>query len=54
MSGTRWKLFRLAGIPVYLDASWLIIVTLLTLSLSGPRMYFPSRGQTEPNFRARS
>jgi Zn-dependent protease len=35
MSGTRWKLFCLEGIPIYVDASWLIIVTLLTLSLSG-------------------
>jgi Zn-dependent protease/CBS domain-containing protein len=35
MFRTRWKVFRLVGIPIYIDASWLIIATLLTLSLSG-------------------
>lgn len=34
MFGTRWRLFRLLGIPISLDASWLIILALLTLSLS--------------------
>src|SRR5205807_3741679 len=33
MFGTRWRLFRLLGIPISLDASWLIILALLTLSL---------------------
>ena len=33
MFGTRWRLFRLLGIPVSADASWLIILALLTLSL---------------------
>jgi Zn-dependent protease/CBS domain-containing protein len=34
MFGTRWRLFRLLGIPISLDASWLIILALLTLSLA--------------------
>jgi Zn-dependent protease/CBS domain-containing protein len=34
MSGTRWQLFRLFGIPVSIDASWLIILALLTWTLS--------------------
>jgi Zn-dependent protease/CBS domain-containing protein len=38
MFGTRWRLFRLLGIPIYVDASWLIIFALLTLSLAN---FFP-------------
>src|SRR5690242_20284692 len=34
MFGTRWRVFRLLGIPISLDASWLIILALLTLSLA--------------------
>ncbi|HLJ92496.1 MAG TPA: site-2 protease family protein [Gemmataceae bacterium] len=34
MFGTRWRIFRLLGIPISLDASWLIILALLTLSLA--------------------
>ncbi len=34
MFGMRWRLFRLRGIPIYVDASWLIILALLTLSLA--------------------
>ena len=35
MFGTlRWRLFRLMGIPISVDASWLIILALLTLSLA--------------------
>ncbi len=30
MFGTRWPLFRLLGIPIRVDASWLIILALLT------------------------
>ncbi len=30
---TRWRLFRLLGIPISLDASWLIILALLTWTL---------------------
>lgn len=46
MFRTRWQPFRLLGIPVYLDASWLIILALLTLSLASVfpgllRDYFP-------------
>jgi hypothetical protein len=33
MFGTRWRLFRLLGIPINLDASWLIILALLTWTL---------------------
>jgi Zn-dependent protease/CBS domain-containing protein len=35
MFGRRWTLFRLHGIPVSLDASWLVILALLTLSIGG-------------------
>src|SRR5665647_985344 len=46
MFGTRWRLFRLLGIPVSVDASWLIILALLTLSLASGfpallHQYFP-------------
>jgi Zn-dependent protease/CBS domain-containing protein len=34
MFGSRWRLFRLFGIPISLDASWLIIVALLTWTLA--------------------
>jgi Zn-dependent protease/CBS domain-containing protein len=34
MFGKGWKLFRLLGIPISVDASWLIILALLTLSFS--------------------
>jgi Zn-dependent protease/CBS domain-containing protein len=34
MGGTRWRLFRLLGIPISIDPSWLIILALLTLSLA--------------------
>lgn len=34
MFGKRWRLFRLAGIPISVDASWLIILALVTMSLS--------------------
>lgn len=34
MFTTRWQPFRLLGIPVSIDASWLIILALLTLSLA--------------------
>lgn len=39
MFGTRWRLVRLLGIPISVDASWLIILALLTLSLAN---VFPS------------
>ena len=46
MFGTRRKVFRLLGIPISVDASWLVILALLTLSLASafPSMlhdYFP-------------
>jgi Zn-dependent protease/CBS domain-containing protein len=46
MFGTRWKLFRLIGIPISVDASWLVILALLTLSITTDfagltRTYFP-------------
>lgn len=33
MFDTRWQLFRLLGIPISLDASWLVILALLTWTL---------------------
>jgi Zn-dependent protease len=35
MFGARWRLFRLAGIPISLDASWLVILALITWTLRG-------------------
>jgi Zn-dependent protease len=34
MFGARWQLFRLLGIPIHLDISWLIILLLLTATLA--------------------
>src|SRR4051794_23812064 len=34
MFSTRWRLFRLLGIPISLDASWLIILALLTWTMA--------------------
>lgn len=34
MFGARWTLFRLLGIPINIDASWLVILALLTWTLS--------------------
>lgn len=34
MFGKRWRLFHLLGIPISVDASWLIILALLTWTLS--------------------
>lgn len=33
MTGTRWKLFQVRGIPIRIDASWLLIFGLLAMSL---------------------
>ncbi len=46
MFGTRWRLFRLLGIPISVDASWFVILALLTLSIATDfagltRAYFP-------------
>lgn len=35
MFTTRWQLFRLCGIPLYVHPSWLLILALVTLSLTG-------------------
>jgi Zn-dependent protease len=47
MFGMRWRLFRLLGIPISVDISWLLILALLTLSFAEgfPTLlheYFPS------------
>jgi Zn-dependent protease/CBS domain-containing protein len=47
MFGPRWRLFRLLGIPVSVDASWLIILALLTMTMAGVfpdlmKTYFPA------------
>jgi Zn-dependent protease/CBS domain-containing protein len=34
MFTARWRLFRVFGIPIFVDASWLIILALLTWTLS--------------------
>ncbi len=33
MFAARWRLFRLLGIPIYLDITWLIVLFLITASL---------------------
>ena len=53
MFGPRWRLFRLLGIPVSLDASWLIILALLTLSFATGfpailQEYFPGGAPLAP------
>jgi Zn-dependent protease/CBS domain-containing protein len=55
MFGNRWQLIRLAGIPISVDASWLIILALLTLSLASgfPTIlhnYFPSTQHELPSY----
>jgi Zn-dependent protease len=54
MFGRRWRLFRLCGIPVSLDASWLIILALLTFSIASlfPALmhdYFADTAPTLPS-----
>ena len=45
MFGNRWRLFRLLGIPISLDASWLIILALVTWTLASVfRNALPSAG----------
>ncbi len=34
MFGTRWRIMRLLGIPISIDASWLIIIALLTVLIA--------------------
>jgi Zn-dependent protease len=46
MFSSRWRIMRLFGIPLYLDASWLIILALVTWTLSN---YF---AQELPNDRS--
>src|SRR5262249_16865821 len=55
MFGRRWCLFRLHGIPIALDASWLIILALLTLSIASlfPQLmvqYFPEHASLIPTY----
>jgi Zn-dependent protease/CBS domain-containing protein len=35
MFGTRWRLFRLFGIPIRIDLSWLVILALITWTVAG-------------------
>jgi Zn-dependent protease/CBS domain-containing protein len=35
MFGTRWRLFHLFGIPLFLDISWVLILVLLTGNMTG-------------------
>ena len=55
MFGNRWQLFRLYGIPVSVDASWLIIVALLTLTTASTfpdlmHQYFGEAAPTLPPY----
>jgi Zn-dependent protease len=54
MFGMRWRVFRILGIPIHVDATWLIILALVTLTLGDLfpallREYFP---EAEPNLTA--
>jgi Zn-dependent protease/CBS domain-containing protein len=56
MFGTRWRLFRLLGIPIAVDASWLVILVLMTMSYASlfPRQLeqmFPEVHQTLPAYK---
>jgi Zn-dependent protease/CBS domain-containing protein len=53
MFGTRWQLFRILGIPVNIDLSWLVILVLLTLSFAEEfpaalHQYFPGQAAPPP------
>jgi Zn-dependent protease/CBS domain-containing protein len=53
MFGARWRLFRLLGIPVSLNLSWLIILALMTLTLAELfpqllRQYYPEAVASYP------
>jgi Zn-dependent protease/CBS domain-containing protein len=53
MFGSRRRLFRLLGIPVAVDASWLIVLALLTLTLAGAfpglmKAYYPGVAPRQP------
>lgn len=55
MFGRRWRLFRLAGIPISLDLSWLVILALLTMTLGQlfPELitqYYPDVGYHVPAY----
>lgn len=53
----RWQLFRLVGIPIYVDATWFIILALITFSLAMPEgfpwmlhHYFPRAPIAVPTY----
>ncbi len=55
MFGTRWRIIRLVGIPISIDASWLIILALLTLSLASGfpgilHEFFPGAAENPPAY----
>ena len=51
MFGRRWTLFRLCGFPISLNASWLVILALLTLSIGSefPALMHQYFGASAPN-----
>ncbi len=40
MLGHKWELFRLHGIPVFIDVSWLVVLALITLTISSSIPYW--------------
>lgn len=55
MFGTRWRILRLRGIPISVDASWLIILALVTLTMANrfPLLlhgYFPETSTALPPY----
>ena len=50
MFAHRWQLFRLCGIPISLDVSWLVILALLTITIAGsfPLMMHEYYGAATP------
>ncbi len=55
MFTTRWRLFRLAGIPIAIDLSWLLILALLTFTFAESypsllRDVYHDRAVIQPNY----
>lgn len=53
MLASRWRLFRLLGIPISVDASWLVILALLTITMAGVfpglmKEYYPRIASDQP------
>lgn len=50
MDGTRLRLLRVRGIPIYIDLSWLLVFALVTLTLAGEFTRALSTGVEQPAY----